>query len=53
MIGSHVSKWNLDEEPLFEFFHRRGLNLNAALFVHPWDVCGDWSACPATSSPGS
>ncbi|MBI3550491.1 MAG: amidohydrolase [Elusimicrobia bacterium] len=38
-IGSHVNTWNLDEPALFPFF-ARAAELDAAVFVHPWDMAG-------------
>jgi aminocarboxymuconate-semialdehyde decarboxylase len=38
-IGSHVNRWNLNEEPLFPFF-QAAATLGAAIFVHPWDMMG-------------
>jgi len=38
-IGSHVGDWNLDEPALFPFF-QRAAELEAALFIHPWDMVG-------------
>lgn len=38
-IGSHVNEWNLDEPSLFSIFEA-AVDLNAALFVHPWDMMG-------------
>lgn len=38
-IGTHVNFWNLDAPELFPFF-RRCAELNAAVFVHPWDMVG-------------
>ncbi|HEV8199680.1 MAG TPA: amidohydrolase family protein [Candidatus Polarisedimenticolia bacterium] len=38
-IGTHVNAWNLDQEELFPFF-RRARELDAAIFVHPWDMLG-------------
>lgn len=38
-IGTHVNAWNLDEPALFEFF-AAAEELNAAVFVHPWDMIG-------------
>lgn len=36
-IGSHVNAWNLDAPELFPFF-ARAAELQAAVFVHPWDM---------------
>jgi aminocarboxymuconate-semialdehyde decarboxylase len=38
-IGSHVNEWNLDEAELFPVFEAAE-RLNAAVFVHPWDMLG-------------
>jgi aminocarboxymuconate-semialdehyde decarboxylase len=38
-IGSHVNDWNLDHPALFPFFEA-AQRLDAAVFVHPWDVLG-------------
>lgn len=38
-IGSHVNDWNLDEETLFAVYEA-AQDLNAAIFVHPWDMMG-------------
>ena len=38
-IGSHVNAWNLDRPELFPVF-ARARELNAAVFVHPWDMLG-------------
>jgi aminocarboxymuconate-semialdehyde decarboxylase len=38
-IGSHVGDWNLDHPALFPFFEA-AQRLEAAVFVHPWDVVG-------------
>ena len=38
-IGSHVNDWNLSNNHLFPFF-REAEKLNAAIFVHPWDMMG-------------
>lgn len=38
-IGSHVQKWNLNEPALFPFFEA-AQDLDAAIFVHPWDMMG-------------
>ena len=38
-IGTHVNNWNLDEPALFEFF-AAAAELDAAVFVHPWDMMG-------------
>jgi aminocarboxymuconate-semialdehyde decarboxylase len=36
-IGSHVNDWNLDHPALFPVFEA-AQRLNAAVFVHPWDM---------------
>jgi aminocarboxymuconate-semialdehyde decarboxylase len=36
-IGSHVNDWNLDAPELFEVFEAAQA-LDAAIFVHPWDM---------------
>lgn len=38
-IGSHVNDWNLNEPALFEFFEA-AQELNASIFVHPWEMIG-------------
>lgn len=38
-IGTHVNDWNLDAPELFEVFEAAA-TLNAAVFVHPWDMLG-------------
>lgn len=38
-IGSHVNDWNLSDESLFPFYEACEA-MNAALFVHPWDMRG-------------
>jgi aminocarboxymuconate-semialdehyde decarboxylase len=38
-IGSHVNDWNLSDENLFPVFEA-AQDLNAAIFVHPWDMMG-------------
>jgi len=39
-IGSHVNDWNLSDEKLFPVFEAAA-KLNAAVFVHPWDMMGE------------
>jgi aminocarboxymuconate-semialdehyde decarboxylase len=39
-IGSHVNDWNLDAPELFPFFEAAA-KLNAAVFVHPWEMMGE------------
>lgn len=36
-IGSHVNDWNLDEPALFAVYEA-AQDLDAAIFVHPWDM---------------
>lgn len=36
-IGSHVNQWNLNEPELFAFFET-AQQLDASVFVHPWDM---------------
>jgi aminocarboxymuconate-semialdehyde decarboxylase len=43
-IGSHVNDWNLDEPALFPVF-AEAERLNAAVFVHPWDVMAKERMC--------
>lgn len=38
-IGSHINDWNLDQPELFAVFEA-AQDLNAAVFVHPWDMVG-------------
>ena len=38
-IGSHINNWNLSDAALFPFFEACE-RLNAAVFVHPWDMMG-------------
>jgi aminocarboxymuconate-semialdehyde decarboxylase len=38
-IGSHVNDWNLNAPELFQFFEA-AQELNASIFVHPWDMVG-------------
>ena len=38
-IGSHVNGWNLDDPRVFEVL-QAAEQLNAAVFVHPWDMLG-------------
>ena len=38
-IGTHVNDWNLDEPALFSVLERCQ-ELDAAVFVHPWDMMG-------------
>lgn len=38
-IGSHVNDWNLSAPELFPVFEAAE-KLNAAIFVHPWDMMG-------------
>jgi aminocarboxymuconate-semialdehyde decarboxylase len=39
-IGSHVNDWNLSDPALFPVFER-AQQLNAAIFVHPWEMMGE------------
>lgn len=38
-IGTHVNDWNLNDPNLFPFFQALA-EMDAALFVHPWDMVG-------------
>ncbi len=38
-IGSHVNEWNLNAPELFAVFEA-AQDLNASIFVHPWDMMG-------------
>ncbi len=38
-IGTHVNGKNLDDESLFDIF-QAAEELNAAVFIHPWDMLG-------------
>jgi len=38
-IGSHVNEWNLNAPELFAVFEA-AQDLNASVFVHPWDMMG-------------
>jgi aminocarboxymuconate-semialdehyde decarboxylase len=38
-IGSHVNSWNLDDPALYPFYEAAE-KLNAAVFVHPWEMMG-------------
>jgi aminocarboxymuconate-semialdehyde decarboxylase len=38
-IGSHVNSWNLNDPALYPFFEAAE-KLDAAIFVHPWDMMG-------------
>lgn len=39
-IGSHVNEWNLSAPELLVFF-KAAEQLNAAIFVHPWEMMGE------------
>jgi aminocarboxymuconate-semialdehyde decarboxylase len=39
-IGTHVNDWNLSAPELFEVF-QAAESLDAAVFVHPWDMMGE------------
>ena len=41
-IGTHVNDWNLNEPALFAVFEAAA-DLGAAVFVHPWDMMGQFS----------
>jgi aminocarboxymuconate-semialdehyde decarboxylase len=43
-IGSHVNGWNLDEPALFPVFEAAQA-LDAAVFVHPWQMLGRDRLC--------
>ncbi len=36
-IGTHINDWNLNEKALFPFY-KKAEELNACIFVHPWDM---------------
>lgn len=38
-IGSHINSWNLNDIALEEFY-RAAEEMDACLFVHPWDMVG-------------
>jgi aminocarboxymuconate-semialdehyde decarboxylase len=38
-IGSHVNEWNLNAPELYDVFEA-AQDLNASIFVHPWDMMG-------------
>lgn len=38
-IGSHINDWNLNASELFDFY-AAAEELNACLFIHPWDMLG-------------
>jgi aminocarboxymuconate-semialdehyde decarboxylase len=38
-IGSHINEWNLSDESLIPVFSA-AQDLDAAIFVHPWDMMG-------------
>lgn len=38
-IGTHINDWNLNAPEVFAVFEA-AQNLNAAVFIHPWDMVG-------------
>lgn len=38
-IGTHINDWPLSEPKLYKFF-QKAEELNASLFIHPWDMFG-------------
>ena len=38
-IGTHINEWNLNAPELFKFF-AKAEELDACIFVHPWDMMG-------------
>ncbi|HEX9743787.1 MAG TPA: amidohydrolase family protein [bacterium] len=38
-IGTHINSWNLNAPELFNFFQAAD-ELDASIFVHPWDMMG-------------
>jgi aminocarboxymuconate-semialdehyde decarboxylase len=38
-IGSHINDWNL-ENKVFDEFYQTANELEAAVFIHPWDMMG-------------
>lgn len=38
-IGTHINEWNLNEPSIFDVF-QAAEKLEAAVFVHPWDMMG-------------
>jgi aminocarboxymuconate-semialdehyde decarboxylase len=38
-IGTHINGWSLDQPELFPIFEAAA-DLNACVFVHPWDILG-------------
>lgn len=38
-IGTHINEWNLDAPELFDIF-QAAEDLEASIFVHPWDMMG-------------
>lgn len=39
-IGTHVNDWNLSDPLIFPFFQAAS-DLNASIFIHPWDMLGE------------
>jgi aminocarboxymuconate-semialdehyde decarboxylase len=39
-IGSHINDWNLSDPEIFSVFEA-AQDLNASLFIHPWDMMGE------------
>lgn len=38
-IGSHINRWNLEDQALQPFYEAAN-ELEAAVFIHPWDMVG-------------